>query len=47
MILRDSTYKGDATLGQAIEWAKQGRGRDKSGYRKDFVELMKKARQLQ
>ena len=46
MILRDSDYKGNATLQQVIEWAQQGLGADVNGYRADFIELVRKTQIL-
>ena len=46
MILRGSEYRGNATLGEVIEWAQQGKGVDANGYRADFIELVRKARAL-
>ena len=46
MILRDSEYKGNATLQQVLEWAQQGRGADVNGYRADFIELVRRAQAL-
>jgi Ca-activated chloride channel family protein len=46
MILRDSQYKGKGTLGAVIEWAQEGRGPDRAGYRAGFIELARKAQTL-
>jgi Ca-activated chloride channel family protein len=46
MILRDSEYKGNASLQQVLEWAQQGKGADVNGYRADFIELVRKAQVL-
>jgi Domain of unknown function (DUF3520)/von Willebrand factor len=46
MILRDSEYKGNASLQQVLEWAEQGKGADVNGYRADFIELVRKAQTL-
>jgi hypothetical protein len=46
MILRDSEYKGNASLQQVLEWAQQGKGADTNGYRADFIELVRKAQAL-
>lgn len=46
MILRDSQYKGKGTLGAVIEWAQEGRGPDRTGYRAGFIELARKAQTL-
>jgi Ca-activated chloride channel family protein len=47
LVLRDSEYKGDANLDAAIEIATTSIGEDSQGWRKEFVELMQKARGLQ
>ena len=46
MILRDSEYKGNGTLQQVLEWAKQGKGADPNGYRAEFIELVRRAQTL-
>jgi Ca-activated chloride channel family protein len=46
MLLRDSQYKGKATMGALIEWAQEGKGRDTAGYRAGFIELARKAQTL-
>jgi Ca-activated chloride channel homolog len=46
MILRDSEYKGNGSLQQVLEWAQQGKGADISGYRADFIQLVRKAQAL-
>ena len=46
MILRDSPYKGQATLESVLETAAAAKGTDKDGYRAEFVELVKKAIEL-
>jgi hypothetical protein len=46
MILRDSEYKGNGTLGKVLEWAQQGKGADTRGYRAEFIELVRKAQAL-
>ena len=43
MILRQSDYKGTATLEQVLALAKTAVGADKEGYRKEFIELVTKA----
>ncbi len=43
MILRDSKYKGAATLAWAGETASAAAGRDPFGYRAEFLELVRKA----
>jgi len=46
MILRDSEHKGNATLAGVIEAAGSAKGRDANGYRAEFVQLAKLARDL-
>ncbi|HEX4706763.1 MAG TPA: von Willebrand factor type A domain-containing protein [Candidatus Udaeobacter sp.] len=46
MILRDSEYRGNATLEKVIEWAQEGKGADVNGYRADFIQLVRKAQSL-
>ena len=43
MVLRDSPYKGNATVERALEWAKEGKGDDIHGYRQEFIRLVYKA----
>ncbi|HEV3343329.1 MAG TPA: VWA domain-containing protein [Pirellulales bacterium] len=43
LLLRDSQYKGDLTWGAVLELAAASRGADESGYRTEFVELVKRA----
>ncbi len=43
LVLRDSPYKGNATLGAAIELAQEGKGTDAAGYRAGFIELARRA----
>ncbi|MBL9082062.1 MAG: DUF3520 domain-containing protein, partial [Planctomycetales bacterium] len=46
MLLRHSKYHGSATFDAVIELAEAGIGRDVGDYRKEFVELVRKARDL-
>jgi Ca-activated chloride channel family protein len=46
MILRDSPHKGSANFAAVEEWAGEATGKDASGYRKEFVEMVKKAKAL-
>jgi Ca-activated chloride channel family protein len=46
MILRNSPYKGTATLDGVIELADEGKGKDEKGHRADFLELVKKTKGL-
>ena len=47
MILRDSPHKGLATLAAVRSWAEAGRGYDHSGYRTEFVDLVRRTEALQ
>ncbi|MCX6897394.1 MAG: von Willebrand factor type A domain-containing protein [Verrucomicrobia bacterium] len=46
MVLRDSEHKGNATLAAVLELAEESRGPDSSGYRTEFLSLVKKAQAL-
>jgi len=46
MILRDSPWKGAATLGLVDELARAGRGEDPRGQRREFIDLVARAREL-
>jgi Ca-activated chloride channel family protein len=46
MTLRDSQYKGNADLEKALEWAKEGKGMDRNGYRQEFIRLVHRAYSL-
>jgi Ca-activated chloride channel family protein len=46
MILRDSKFKGTASLDLVLEMAEEGKGVDKSGYRAEFIEMVKKAKTM-
>ena len=46
LVLRDSPYKGSATLAAAQELAGGAMRYDPSGYRAEFIELLKRARQV-
>jgi len=47
MILRDSEFKGTATLPAVLEIAESNKGRDQSEYRAEFIRLVKAAIPLQ
>jgi Ca-activated chloride channel family protein len=47
MLLRDSPYKGNATFGGVLELAESSQGPDKSGYRREFLELVRRTQELQ
>jgi Ca-activated chloride channel homolog len=46
MILRDSPYKGSASLGAVLDMAEGSRGQDRNGYRQEFIQLVNRARSL-
>ncbi len=46
MLLRDSKHKGASTWAGAIELAEHAIGKDDGGYRKELVELMRRAQAL-
>lgn len=46
MVLRDSPYRGTATLQDVAELAERGIGVDQEGYRREFLKLVEQARHL-
>ena len=46
MLLRNSEYKGKASFNMATELVKAGQGKDPHGYRKQWLELIAKAKSL-
>ncbi len=46
MLLRDSMFKGTLSYNKVLEWAKGSVGKDKYGYRAEFIDLVKKAEML-
>jgi len=46
MLLRHSNYKGTSTFDGVLEIAESSKGEDKAGYRTEFIELVKKAKQV-
>jgi Ca-activated chloride channel homolog len=46
MILRDSPYKGSADLLRVQQWAEEGKGEDRHGYRQEFLRLVHRAMSL-
>ncbi|EDY16670.1 von Willebrand factor type A [Chthoniobacter flavus Ellin428] len=46
MLLRDSKYLGEATWQSVVEWAREGLGADKHGYRTEFLSLLDRARAM-
>ena len=47
MLLKDSPYRGDATLGWVLDTATTSRGPDRGSYRAEFLSLVQKAIALQ
>jgi len=43
MVLRDSPYKGTTILEDVLDWAKEGLGDDRHGYRGEFIRLLHRA----
>ena len=43
LILRQSAYKGMASYEQVLALARSAMGRDKEGYRKEFISLVERA----
>jgi Ca-activated chloride channel family protein len=46
LVLRDSEYRGTATLDQVLQLARGAEGRDADGERAEFVRLVESARSL-
>jgi Ca-activated chloride channel homolog len=47
MLLRDSEFKGNSSYGAVLELAEEAKGTDAEGYRSEFLNLVRKARELQ
>ncbi|HEX7618199.1 MAG TPA: von Willebrand factor type A domain-containing protein [Verrucomicrobiae bacterium] len=47
MLLRDSEFKGSSSYGAVLELAGEAKGADAEGYRSEFLNLVRKARELQ
>ena len=47
MLLRDSEFKGDSSYGAVLELAQEAKGTDAEGYRSEFLNLVRKADELQ
>ena len=45
MLLRESEHAGEFSLGEVIELARASMGEDEEGYRREFIELVRKARE--
>ena len=46
MLLHESEFRGNGTVGAVLEWAQEGQGTDVNGYRAGFVDVMRKAQAL-
>lgn len=46
MLLRDSEFKGALTFDDVIKLAKMGLGKDPKGYKKEFIELVEKSKEM-
>ena len=46
MILRDSPYKGNASLSAVLDMAEGSKGQDRNGYREEFIGLVNRTRSL-
>ncbi|MCU0436926.1 MAG: von Willebrand factor type A domain-containing protein [Raineya sp.] len=46
MVMRDSEFKGNATLDQALQIAESAKGEDKEGYRAEFIRIIRSAQLL-
>jgi Ca-activated chloride channel family protein len=46
MLLRNSSFKGNLTYPQVLEWATASKGIDKEGYRGEFVKLIRTTQSL-
>jgi Ca-activated chloride channel homolog len=46
MALRESPYRGQFNLDRVLEIAENSRGRDKGGYRQEFIQLVRKAQSV-
>ena len=46
MILRGSEHKGAATFDTVLELAEEGLGADAHGYRREFIDLVRKAKTI-
>ena len=46
MILRDSPYKGSASISAVLDMAEGSKGQDRNGYREEFIGLVNRARSL-
>jgi Ca-activated chloride channel family protein len=46
MLLRGSEHKGDLTYDQVMEMARGARGKDRNGYRAEFIRMVERAQLL-
>jgi Ca-activated chloride channel family protein len=46
MLLRGSQHSGEATWEQVLHLAEGAKGADSEGYRAEFIELVRKCREL-
>ena len=46
MVLRDSKYRGAVDLASVLRWARDSVGRDREGYRREFVGMVEEAQRL-
>jgi Ca-activated chloride channel family protein len=46
MLLRDSEFKGDSSYNSVLEIARESKGADENGYRAEFLNLVKKVKEL-
>jgi Ca-activated chloride channel family protein len=46
LLLRNSQYKGNLTYAATLELAQGGIGKDPHGYRKEFLDMVRKAKEL-
>jgi Ca-activated chloride channel family protein len=46
LLLRDSPFKGDLTWDKVLALAEEGQGPDREGYRAEFLDLVRRARDL-
>ena len=46
MILRESPYRGNASMEAVLDLAEGSRGQDRNGYRQEFIDLVQRAKRL-
>ncbi len=46
MVLRNSEFRGNSEMDKIIEWATSAKGNDNEGYRSEFIQLVKMAKDL-